>query len=161
MKAYKTTFLVAGVLVVLFGLTSKTWAGGGEASSGCTLAGNPGQGAIALRGTAAAEAHSLTFQSVKDVDLILRLTRSGVTKFFRVHDGTTEFFGLTNEDVICTFISDTTLKSNILSAFGISASWNLVLTASSISNATDPDLIPPANSRISGIADVTIYAVRP
>ena len=162
MKTFKAILLAAGILVTLFGLTPKTWAGGGSVSGGCTLAGNLGQGTVTLRGTAAAEAHSFGFGSISDVDLILRLERSGVTKFFR-QNFTDNFFGLTNEDIICTFISNQTLKSAILSSdtgFGINPNWNLVLTAKSVSNATDPDFFGN-NTRMSGIADVTIYAVRP
>jgi hypothetical protein len=163
MKASKTILIVAVAFAFGFGLAPKTWAGGSSVGSACTLANNPGPGTVALRGTAAAEAHHVdsTAGVVSDVDLILRLTRSGVTKIFRVHDVTNNFAGATNEDVICTFISGS-LKSDILVAFSIPSNYNLFLTASSISNATDPDFIPgTSQGRISGIADVTIYALKP
>jgi hypothetical protein len=160
MKTCKTTLLVAGVLVALFGLTPKAWAGGGSVGTACTLAGNPGAGAIALRGTAAAEAHNVSESVVSDVDLTLRLERGGVTKFFRSNNSVANFFGFTNEDVICTFISDSTLKAQIINQFGLNATWKLVLTDKSLSNASDPAFIG-SGSRLSGIADVIIYAVRP
>jgi len=159
MRQCKAVLIVAVMFAFAFGLTPNTWAGGGSVGSACTLATNPGQGTVALRGTAAAEAHNVASGVVSDVDLILRLTRSGVTKFFRKNDSTNNFFGFTNEDVICTFISGS-LKSDILTAFSIPSNFNLFLISSSISNADDPAFIPSTN-RISGIADVTIYALKP
>jgi hypothetical protein len=151
---------VAAVLAALFGLTPKTWAGGGSVAdiTPCTV-NNLGQGTITLRGTAAAEAHTVGASLVNDVDLTLRLERSGVVKFFRSNNSAANFFGVTNAGVLCTFISDATLKSQILSDFAINSEWKLVLTAKSLSNADDPAFIG-SSSRISSIADVTIYAVR-
>jgi hypothetical protein len=170
MKAYKTTFLVAGVLVALFGLTPKTWAGGGEAASACTLiVAKPGQHAIALKGTAAVAANYVDTigGGIADVDLILRLERSegnGAPKFFRANDSINNFFGYTNLDVLCQFLP--ALQSQILSAFGIKSNWKLVLTDKSVSNASDEAFVPGTvtlggDPRLSGMSEVKIFAVRP
>ena len=172
MKTLKTILFVAGVIVALFGSTAKTWAGGGSVGFVCppnVLVSNPGSGALALRGTMAAEAHNLLFDtsvnppiviSATDVDFILRLTRAGVTHFFRKNDPgpTNDYAGLTNLNILCQLIVGTSIKADILSEFGIDPAWRLILTPSSVSNADEPDIV---GGSLSGIADVTIYAVRP
>ena len=158
MKRYKTMVLMAGAFVAFFGLTLQAWGGGTPAPGlppSCQVA-NPGQGAIALRGTAALEVHEIDgLSNAHDVDLTLRLERGGAIASFRSNDPDTNIWGVSNADIACLFLEKPAFAQSILAAFAPTKT-RLVITSKSISNA-EQGLIPGTGS-ISTVADITIYA---
>ena len=159
MKRYKTMVLMAGAFVAFFGLTLQAWGGGTPAGGlppSCQVA-NPGQGAIALKGTAAVETQNVDVnaQLAKDVDLTLRLERGGAITSFRSNDPDTNIWGYSNGDIACLFLEKSAFAQSILAAFAPTKT-RLVITSKSISNAEQGEI--PGTGSISTVADITIYA---
>src|SRR3989454_12709166 len=97
----KTILLIAvGSLMVFFGPVLKAEAGGAGGTPSC-LVSNSGSSSLAVRGTIAVDVTSnVGTTSPQDVDFVVRLTRSGVTNFFRLRL-VTNLTGLSNEEVVC------------------------------------------------------------
>ncbi len=172
MKLLNLIFGAVSIAAVLYVTTSEVWARGGGGSSPTCLVDNPGSGAIALRGTVAADVTSGIYDSVQDIDLTLSLDKGGVMKFFRLHQNLS-LVGEDSDTILCRFLDPIAnpnpdvqaFVNQILDAFGFARTRQLVITSKSISNADEKnntyfcvDAASPCTQHASNIADVTIWA---
>jgi len=177
-KVRKTMFVCfIGAFVILSGYA---WAGVGPAGTGpCCVIANPGAGALALKGTMALVWDPGTL----NVDITLRLERSGDLRFFRLNVPL-NLQGQTDAQIICLILNPcatedpelrepvTVFVNEILNAFfpGLTAcDTKLAITAGSIANAqgnleclegnTPENCYIPGTHRVSTLGDLTIYVV--
>ena len=175
MKTNKTIVLVAGIFLVLFGLTLQAW-GGGEPAGGTPscLVKNAGGGAIALNATVAVEALGIDVSTTAaEVDVTLRVERGGAIGFFRLHlTNMVQFLLKSNEEIACLIVDPSNYlsgfannaavtelvsgPSGILAFFGLNNKTKLVITSKSVSNTDGGDFI--ASGRASAIANIIYYA---
>lgn len=182
MKTAKLTLVVIGIVGILLGLTPNAWAGGGPAPGDeCCVVVNPGGGALALKGTMALVYDKGNYHNV---DITLRLERSGDQHFFRLNIQTNLKY-LTNEGIACLILNPKetgdpdiipkveNLVNEILSAFFVgldTSNTRLVITRNSISDTqgvygcSDDKGEPvycviPGTTRTSTLGDITVYAV--
>lgn len=167
MRNSKMILLLVGMGGLLLGLPT-------EARACCPAPGppppclvaNPGSGALPIRGTISAEVQDVGLAAgggSPQVDFTARLTRSGVTHFFRV----SIFFSigtLAYEEIACFFLA--AKGADILTAFGLDpATRKLVITDKSISDAESPTADQTifktdgtSTNRGSSLADIVIFA---
>lgn len=182
MKIIKKVLCSWAFIALIFGLTSQAHGdeSGAEPAPGVVscLEKNPGSGALALRGTVAIEVIN-AFNEVfnlgsKDVNLTLRLERSGVQHFFRL-SLSTDIDSLSNEEVACRFLnpSDTNIVTiqvavagfvNLIlnTFFGPSVTTDnsrLVITSGSISETDTGGTRITGSRNTSNLAEITIYKV--
>lgn len=183
MKIIKKVLCSWAFIALIFGLTSQAHGdeSGAEPAPGVVscLEKNPGSGALALRGTVAIEVISAFNNGFfnlgsKDVNLTLRLERSGVQHFFRL-SLFTDIDGLSNEEVACRFLnpSDTNIGTiqaavagfvNLIlnTFFGPSVTTDnsrLVITSGSISETDTGGTRITGSRNTSNLAEITIYKV--
>ena len=185
MKKVKVSVVALCVMGLLVGFSAQARAGAGPAEGDppCCQVINPGTGAISMKGTMALV---YTPGEVPNLDITLRLERSGVQRIFRLNIQGVNLEGMLDEYIVCVILNPyetgylevqervATFVNSILSAFftGLDASnTRLVITRSSISTPqgvlacsdenADPTycLIPPDNIRVSSMGDVAIYVV--
>ena len=161
---------VGAVICAIIGLPAApaVWAFGGGGIPTC-LVGNPGGGALAIRGVLAVTVTSMVGTSLpQDADFVLRLERSGVMRFYRSHQ-VTPLSGLSAEEVVCRAVDQINnsdpavaiLVGQILTDFG-PGKTRLVITDKSVTNAealTNAVVVPgtiPAHA--ASMADVLLYA---
>lgn len=156
------------IIGLLLGGSINAWAKSSAAGGVPTcLTSNPGNGALAIRGTINVEVTGGldNIFGPQDADFTLRLERSGATNFFRLHLST-PIAALSNEEIACRILDNnanpdvTTFVQQILTAFGIQPTRVFVITDKSISNAEalGTDKTIPGTSHASSMVDVTIYA---
>lgn len=161
-----------GVQIILFGMTWNVWAGSAGGAVSC-LVGKHGPGAVKLRGTVAVDVTSNvgSVGGEQDVDFVVRLERSGLTKFFRLHLMTPALTGLTHEEIACrifnpddtsdtdTISAVTAFVQQILTDFGLTGKTVLVITDKSVSDSESlaGTVFGPAPHQGS-MADITVYA---
>lgn len=157
-----------GVQLILFGMTGNVWAGSAGGSVSC-LVGKHGPGAVKLRGTIAVDVTSnVGLTAPQDVDFVVRLERSGLTKFFRLHL-LTPLNGLTHEEIACrifnpgdtndadTITAVTAFVQQILTDFGLTDKTVLVITDKSVANS-ESLAGTVFGSHQGSMADITVYA---
>ena len=162
MRNSKVILLLVGMAGLLWGLPTEARAAqpAPGAPPPCLVA-HPGSGALTIRGTISAEVQDVAAAAAGagvPVDFTARLTRSGVTHFFRV-SVLIPIGGLAYEEIACFFLG--AKGADILTAFGLDpAMHQLVITDKSISNAESPtaDQTIPTTPRGSSLADIVIYA---
>jgi len=183
MKPVKQILIIISILGLLFGLTPQVFAGGSPAPGDeCCVVVNPGKGALAMKGTMA-----LVYEAGIDfnLDVTLRLERSGAQHFFRLNLLGLDLYGLTNEGIACLILNPnetansliqgkvTNFVNEILSAFfngPTAADTRLVITSYSISDCQgvyecintsgEPVFcVIPGTTRTSRLGDIVIYAV--
>ena len=139
MKQIRIILLVISIVGVLSGLTPEAWAG--FAGPPCTVSNKP-PGAVVIKGTVTIQASNPEGEPIapgsKSIDYTWRLQRSQVLGFVRSH----EIAPLSTEpvDLICLALGDATVRSDILSTFGLPPTLNLVLDSSiSQSQVVSPD----------------------
>ena len=97
MKSLKFTLLIISIFGLVFSLVPQAYATGGPAETDpCCLAINPGSGALALKGTLA----MVYDPSINNVDVTLRLERSGNQAFFRLNINL-NLLGKTDNQILC------------------------------------------------------------
>ncbi|MBW1802018.1 MAG: hypothetical protein JRJ85_14965 [Deltaproteobacteria bacterium] len=183
MKPVKLSLVVICILGLVFGLTPQIFATGGPAPGDeCCVVINPGGGALAMKGTMA-----LVYDvgNNHNLDIMLRLERSGEQKFFRINLSGVPLLGLTNEGITCLILNPketanpaiqtkvTAFVNEILGAFfdGLNATnTRLAITSYSISDCqgvygcddgtgTPTYCLIPETDRTSSLGDIVIYAV--
>lgn len=181
-RLWKLACIAVGVVGIISSQNKSSWAymppQGGSAQ--CVVS-NPGNGALALRGTVGVVVTNGVFNpyGAQDMDATLRLERSGVQEFFRLHIQT-RLSGKSNEEVMCLMLNPdettnsatnqavTTFVQKVLTKFGLPAGTRLVITSSSIreydsdvdNRSFDLQNVPDTD-HVSGMTDITIYALLP
>jgi len=185
MKKVIVSVIALCVMGLLIGLSAQALAGAGPAEGDppCCQVINPGTGAVSMKGTMA-----LVYDPTAgpNLDITLRLERSGVQHIFRLNIQGVNLKGWHDEYIVCLTLNPyetgypevqervATFVNSILSAFftGLDASnTRLVITRGSISTpqgvlaCSDEEAapvyceIPPETGRISSMGDVAIYVV--
>jgi hypothetical protein len=184
MKTAKFAVLALCVMGLLIGFCAQALAGAGPAEGDppCCLVVNPGTGALSMKGTMALV---YTPGQVPNLDVTLRLERSGVQHIFRLNIQGVNLKGMLDEYIVCLILNPretgspdvqekvTFFVNSILSAFftGLDPSdTKLVITRGSISspqgvlacsdeNADPVYCLIPETTRVSSMGDITIHAV--
>ncbi len=179
MKKGRLSLVMAGLIGLLCMSTTdvnaaKTSVAGGTPS--CLVA-NPGNGALAIRGTVAVELTSGIddIYGSQDADFTLRLERSGQQEFFRYHLYIPAL-RYSNPELLCRLLDSNTnpdvipFTQSILSAFGFPSTSQFVITNNSIINeeaATTDKTIPGTDYNNDGspdhgssMADIIIYVIK-
>jgi hypothetical protein len=156
--------VAVGIVGTLSGLAGDAGAGGGSPTGGTPCLVEKIGGSTPVRGTVAVDVRITDPSPLvnQDVSFVLRLERSGVTKFFRLNLSA-NINGMTNEQVACVMLG-TGLSQEILEAFGLSpARTQIVISDKSISNAEDITTVLPVfpgdSSHLGTMADITLYAM--
>jgi hypothetical protein len=157
--------IIIGIVMSVISLTmgSDVWALGGGGTPTCQV-GNPGAGAVAIRGVIVVE--TINASAPTEVDYLLRLERSGVVKFYRMRQFT-PVNGLSTEEVVCRAVDPSgpepgvvgPVVAAILADFA-PGKTRLLITDKSVSNAESPGnntVILNSNNAISA-GDVILYA---
>ncbi len=178
MKSIKLILIVVCIFCFFISLVPQVYATGGPAGTDpCCLVINPGQGALALKGTLAMVYDPGTY----NVDVTLRLERSGNQAFFRLNF-IANLIGKTDNQILCYIfnpketndsgIIDPTnnFVKEILETFfsGLTPeNTRLVITPSSASDYQGIYYCDLGNklckigetTRVSTLGDITIFAV--
>lgn len=164
MRRAEMVLVVVGMVAALCGPAADAWGGGGgPAGPEFCVVDNPGAGARAIRGTVNVQVRSADINDgtvPQEVDFTLRLERSGVTRFFRLHLDNQLILGMTNEQIACVMLSNPSLVVAILDAFA-PGQREIVITDKSITSAEDRLATAPVfagQNHAATMADFTLYA---
>jgi hypothetical protein len=179
MKSIKMTLLAISIIALIFGMVPSVFATGSPApGDDCCVVANPGSGALAFKATLSL-VYDETNNSNPNLDVTLRLQRSGDLKFFRLNLTGYNLKGLANEAILCMIFNPANTSDPRVDAFvnqirldfGLRADTRFAITANSLtdfmgvydcdSGSGEPgNCIIPGTFRSSTLGDFILYNVQ-